>query len=42
MEAHVMKLNVEQRKIVELEPQGHLAVKGVAGSGKTSVEVRRV
>ncbi|GEN56130.1 hypothetical protein GCM10012290_07160 [Halolactibacillus alkaliphilus] len=37
-----MKLNVEQRKIVELEPQGHLAVKGVAGSGKTSVAIRRV
>ena len=37
-----MKLNVEQRKIVELEPQGHLAVKGVAGSGKTSVAIRRI
>lgn len=37
-----MKLNVEQRRLVELEPQGHLAVKGVAGSGKTSVAIRRL
>lgn len=37
-----MKLNVEQRKIVELEPTGHMSVKGVAGSGKTSVAIRRL
>ena len=37
-----MKLNMEQRRIVELEPSGHMLVKGVAGSGKTTVSVRRV
>lgn len=37
-----MKLNLEQRRIVELEPNGHLLVKGVAGSGKTTVSVRRI
>lgn len=37
-----MKLNMEQRRIVELEPSGHMMVKGVAGSGKTTVSVRRV
>ena len=37
-----MRLNVEQRKIIELEPAGHLLVKGVAGSGKTTVAIRRL
>ncbi|MDC3418077.1 transcriptional repressor LexA [Aquibacillus salsiterrae] len=37
-----MKLNVEQRKIIELEPAGHTLIKGVAGSGKTTVAIRRV
>lgn len=37
-----MKLNMEQRRIVEFEPSGHMLVKGVAGSGKTTVSVRRV
>ena len=37
-----MKLNIEQRKIVELEPSGHMLVKGVAGSGKTTVSIRRL
>lgn len=37
-----MKFNMEQRKIVQLEPTGHLMVKGVAGSGKTTVAVKRV
>lgn len=37
-----MKLNMEQRRIVELEPSGHMMVKGVAGSGKTTVSVRRI
>ena len=37
-----MKLNMEQRRIVELEPNGHMMVKGVAGSGKTTVAVRRI
>ena len=38
----VLKLNMEQRRIVELEPGGHMLVKGVAGSGKTTVAVRRI
>lgn len=37
-----MKLNMEQRRIVELEPNGHMMIKGVAGSGKTTVSVRRI
>ena len=37
-----MKLNVEQRRIVELEPSGPMLVKGVAGSGKTTVAIKRV
>src|SRR5690625_1295915 len=37
-----MRLNVEQRKIIELEPNGHMLVKGVAGSGKTTVAVHRL
>lgn len=34
-----MKLNVEQRRLVELEPNGHMMVKGVAGSGKMTVAI---
>lgn len=37
-----MKLNVEQQKIIELEPNGHSMIKGVAGSGKTTVAIHRV
>ncbi len=37
-----MRLNMEQRRIVELEPSGHMMVKGVAGSGKTTVCIRRL
>ncbi|WP_246169863.1 UvrD-helicase domain-containing protein [Alkalibaculum sporogenes] len=37
-----MKLNIEQRRIVELEPSGNMLVKGVAGSGKTTVAVKRI
>ena len=37
-----MKLNLEQKRIVELEPSGHMLVKGVAGSGKTTVSVKRI
>lgn len=33
---------MEQRRIVELEPNGHMLIKGVAGSGKTTVSVMRV
>ena len=41
-EVNSLKLNVEQRRIVELEPNGHMLIKGVAGSGKTTVSVRRI
>ena len=37
-----MELNVEQRKIVESKPNGHSLVKGVAGSGKTTVAVYKI
>lgn len=33
---------MEQRRIIELEPAGHMLVKGVAGSGKTTVAVHRI
>lgn len=33
---------MEQRRIVELEPAGHMMIKGVAGSGKTTVSIRRI
>ena len=37
-----MKLNVEQRRIIENKPNGHILVKGVAGSGKTTVAVNKI
>lgn len=37
-----MILNVEQRKIIEQEPSGASLIKGVAGSGKTTVAIKRV
>lgn len=37
-----MKLNIEQRKIIKANPNGHMLVKGVAGSGKTTVAVNRI
>lgn len=37
-----MKLNIEQKKIIELEPSGHSLIKGVAGSGKTTVAIHRM
>lgn len=37
-----MQLNVEQKKIIESKPSGHILVKGVAGSGKTTVAVHRI
>ena len=36
-----MELNIEQRNIVESKPKGHILVKGVAGSGKTTVALHR-
>lgn len=37
-----MQLNLEQKKIIQSKPSGHMLVKGVAGSGKTTVAVHRV
>lgn len=37
-----MQLNVEQKRIVESKPNGHTLIKGVAGSGKTTVAVNRI
>lgn len=37
-----MRLNDEQRKIIENKPKGHVLVKGVAGSGKTTVAVHKI
>lgn len=36
-----MELNIEQRNIVESNPKGHILIKGVAGSGKTTVALHR-
>ena len=37
-----MRLNDEQRRIIENKPKGHVLVKGVAGSGKTTVAVHKI
>ncbi|MGI5859790.1 MAG: transcriptional repressor LexA [Tepidanaerobacteraceae bacterium] len=37
-----MQLNMEQRKIINSKPSGHSLIKGVAGSGKTTVSVYRI
>jgi DNA helicase II / ATP-dependent DNA helicase PcrA len=37
-----MQLNLEQKKLIQLEPSGHCLVKGVAGSGKTTVAIHRI
>lgn len=37
-----MQLNLEQKRIIQLKPSGHTMVKGVAGSGKTTVAVHRI
>ena len=37
-----MQLNVEQKKIAHSEPNGHSLIKGVAGSGKTTVGICRI
>jgi superfamily I DNA/RNA helicase len=34
-------LNPEQRKLVEAEPNGYVLIRGVAGSGKTTVALHR-
>lgn len=37
-----MRLNIEQRKLVQSKPAGHSLIRGVAGSGKTTVAVNRI
>ena len=37
-----MRLNDEQRRIIENKPKGNVLVKGVAGSGKTTVAVHKI
>ncbi|MCX7884181.1 MAG: UvrD-helicase domain-containing protein [Caloramator sp.] len=37
-----MELNIEQKRLVQLRPNGHILIKGVAGSGKTTVAVHRI
>lgn len=37
-----MKLNEEQSKLVEARPNGHALIKGVAGSGKTTIAIKRM
>ena len=36
-----MDLNVEQSKLVEAEPNGFTLIKGIAGSGKTTIALHR-
>ena len=38
----IMRLNDEQKRIIENKPKGHVLVKGVAGSGKTTVAVHKI
>lgn len=37
-----MQLNIEQKKLINSKPMGHSLVRGVAGSGKTTVAVNRI
>ncbi|MBE6023493.1 MAG: hypothetical protein E7231_09700 [Cellulosilyticum sp.] len=37
-----MKLNKKQQKLAENKVMGHAVIRGVAGSGKTSVGVARI
>ena len=37
-----MQLNLEQKKLIQMDPSGHCLIKGVAGSGKTTVTVHRI
>lgn len=37
-----MQLNIEQKKIIQIKPSGHSLIRGVAGSGKTTVAVNRI
>lgn len=37
-----MQLNIEQKKIIQSRVMGHCLIRGVAGSGKTTVAVNRI
>ncbi|MCT4599183.1 MAG: type I restriction enzyme HsdR N-terminal domain-containing protein [Vallitalea sp.] len=37
-----MILNIDQRRIVDSEVNGHMLIRGVAGSGKTTVAIARI
>lgn len=37
-----MQLNLEQKRLIQAKPAGHGLIKGVAGSGKTTVAVNRI
>lgn len=37
-----MNLNMEQKKLIQSKPQGHVLIKGVAGSGKTTVAIYKI
>ncbi|GAA0076600.1 hypothetical protein UT300005_09780 [Clostridium sp. CTA-5] len=37
-----MQLNIEQKRIIEGKPNGHSLIKGVAGSGKTTVAANKI
>ncbi len=37
-----MQLNQEQKRIINAKPNGHILLKGVAGSGKTTIAVNRL
>ncbi|ACB84395.1 transcriptional repressor LexA [Natranaerobius thermophilus] len=37
-----MELNVDQKRIIETKPGGHMLIRGVAGSGKTTVAVHKI
>lgn len=37
-----MNLNVEQKKLIQAKPIGHNLIKGVAGSGKTTVAAHKI
>jgi DNA helicase-2/ATP-dependent DNA helicase PcrA len=37
-----LQLNQEQKRIINAKPNGHTLLKGVAGSGKTTIAVTRL
>lgn len=38
----ILKLNMEQNRLIFSKPNGHILIKGVAGSGKTTVAVHKI